>query len=129
MAALRWQTGCTFNPTAAWNATFGVLPTQVSVDDPHSPPTIANGVVYVTDGPNKVIYALNAQSGQILWTSGSTITNGGVYAAPMVDKNLYAVSYGGTLYAFGLGAPGQITQSVVRRAPTSNVFGIHVKRL
>jgi outer membrane protein assembly factor BamB len=65
---------------------------------------VANGVVYLTDGPNKVVYALNAQSGQILWTSGSTVTNGGVYAAPLADKNLYVASYGGTLYAFGLGA-------------------------
>jgi glucose dehydrogenase len=107
LAALQLQTGCTVNPTAAWNAAFGVLPALISLDDPHSPPTIANGVVYVTDGPNQVVYALNAQSGQILWTSGSTITNGGVYAAPMVDKNLYAVSYGGTIYAFGLGASTQ----------------------
>jgi outer membrane protein assembly factor BamB len=118
LAALQMQTGCTLNPKPVWNAVFGVLPQNTSLDDPHSPPTVANGVVYVSDGPNQILYALNAQSGQVLWTSGSTITDGGVYAAPMVDKNLYAVSYGGTVYAFGVGASSQ-AQRYHRPVPSS----------
>jgi hypothetical protein len=102
--ALRLRADCTFDPKPVWDTKFGVLPSQITLDDPHSPPTVANGVVYVSDGPNKVLYALDAKTGRMLWTSGSVITNGGVYAAPLVDKNVYAVSYGGTIYAFGVTA-------------------------
>ena len=126
LAALRLGTGCTVSPSPAWNASFGVLPQQTSIDDPHAPPTVANGVVYTSGGPNNVVYALNAQTGQVLWTSGSTIS-AEVWAAPMVDKNLYAVSRAGgsgTIYAFGLGAQ---TQSLRRAAAVSARRGLSVR--
>jgi outer membrane protein assembly factor BamB len=104
LMALAMRGSCRFNPQPAWDTKFGVVPSQEKLDDPHSPPTVANGVVYDSDGPNDVLHALNAKTGQMLWTSGKTITNGGVYAAPLVDKNVYAVSYGGTIYAFGVTA-------------------------
>ena len=126
LAALRLGTGCTVSPSPAWNASFGVLPQQTSIDDPHAPPTVANGVVYTSGGPNNVVYALNAQTGQVLWTSGSTIS-AEVWAAPMVDKNLYAVTRAGgsgTIYAFGLGAQ---TQSLRRAAAVSARRGLSVR--
>jgi outer membrane protein assembly factor BamB len=121
MMALAMRANCTFNPTPVWDTPFGILPAQEPLADPHSPPTVANGVVFVSDGPNKVVYALNAQTGQILWTSGSTITNGGVYAAPLADKNLYAVAYGGTVYAFGLGGANAGKRHGVPHAAPSRV--------
>ena len=69
----------------------------------------------------------NAQSGGTLWSSGSTI-NAEVWAAPMVDKNLYAVSRAGgsgTIYAFGLGAVQP--QSLRRSAAVSARRGLPVR--
>lgn len=99
LAALRFQ-GCSLQPAPVWNATFGISPTGKDYDDRHSPPTVANGVVYISDGPGQVLYAFDAGSGQKLWNSGTTISNE-VYTAPVVDKNVYATDYG-SLYAFGL---------------------------
>ena len=97
LAAFKAQSGCTVNGTPAWDTQFGVLPSQTSLDDPHSPPTIANGVVYVGDGPNDHTYALNAVSGSLLWTSPNI---SGAYVPPVADHNLYVASSGGTIYAF-----------------------------
>ena len=97
LAAFKTQSGCTVNGTPAWDTQFGILPSQTSLDDPHSPPTIADGVVYIGDGPNDHVYALNALTGSILWTSSSIP---GAYAPPVADHNLYLSSYGGTIYAF-----------------------------
>jgi outer membrane protein assembly factor BamB len=106
LAAFKAQSGCTVNGTPAWNTQFGILPSQTSLDDPHSPPTIANGVVYVGDGPNDHAYALNALTGSMLWTSPSI---SGAYVPPVADHNLYVASYGGTIYAFGTAS--NVTQS------------------
>ncbi|MGP6189877.1 MAG: PQQ-binding-like beta-propeller repeat protein [Vulcanimicrobiaceae bacterium] len=102
-AVLYWKTPPNQPPPTypAWNATFGILPSQTTADDEHSPPTIANGVVYEADGPNDTVYALNAMTGELLWTSAGT-TNEALYTPPVADRNLYLASYEGTVYAFGL---------------------------
>jgi outer membrane protein assembly factor BamB len=104
LAALRLLSNCRVDPTPVWNAVFGVLPAQVSADDAHSPPTVANGIVYATDGPNKTLYALNEMTGTILWTSAG-VTGDALHTPPLVDRNLYLTSYDGNVYAFGVSGP------------------------
>jgi outer membrane protein assembly factor BamB len=85
------------------------------------PPTIINGVVFVTssgefrtnDGKvtaaqraqrsaRAVLYALDGETGKELWNSGATITSftrGGALAGGV--GQIYVGTYDGTLYAFG----------------------------
>ena len=106
LAAFKAQSGCTVNGTPAWDTALGILPSQTSLDDPHSPPTVANGVVYIGDGPGNHYYALNALTGSILFTSPSV---SGAYVAPVADKNLYLATYGGSISAYATSA--MMTQS------------------
>jgi outer membrane protein assembly factor BamB len=63
-----------------------------------STPIVANGVVYY--GTGKVEYALNAATGALLWTSGSTITAPIHGAAVVVNGVLYVPSWDHQLHAF-----------------------------
>jgi hypothetical protein len=63
-------------------------------------PVIAHGVVYAAG--KDVLYAFDAKTGAILWSSGTTIS-GTIAAAPtVVNGRVYALSWDGHLYAFGL---------------------------
>lgn len=63
-------------------------------------PVIANGVVYAAGG--NVLYAVDANTGSVLWNSGSTIT-GNIAAAPaVVNGRVYVAAWDGHLYSFGL---------------------------
>ena len=83
-------------------------------------PTIVNGVVFaVSSGEFRggaqttaaqraqrsvpaVLYALDAATGQQLWSSGTTVTSSARGVGPVVnDSQVYVVTYDGTLYAFG----------------------------
>jgi outer membrane protein assembly factor BamB len=75
----------------AWNA-------RVPDDGVPSPPIVANGVVYY--GAGNVEYALNAATGAVLWTSGSTITAPIHGAAVVVNGVLYVPSWDHDLHAF-----------------------------
>jgi hypothetical protein len=80
-------------------------------DQPPSPPTVADGVVFVGSGLNGSVHAYDATNGTELWNSGSTIS-GASFAAPMVaNGTLYVSSWngfnsgdGGTVRAFAPGA-------------------------
>lgn len=96
LIALAPQADCTL--AAAWQATAG--PTGISNDDNDSA-TVANGVVYFTDGQGDEAFAFDAASGQLLWNSGATIT-GPTQVAPTVDGELFVSSWDHHLYAFGL---------------------------
>ncbi len=100
LAALQIDsTTCTLR--LAWQQTFGPNASTLSYDSPRSPPSVANGVVYAGDGTGRVVWAFNAQSGALLWNSGSAIA-GQTFTQPVVDGgHLYISSYGGTIYAFG----------------------------
>jgi outer membrane protein assembly factor BamB len=63
-----------------------------------TPPIVANGVVYY--GHGNVEYALNAATGALLWTSGSTITGPVNGAAIVVNGVLYVPSWDHKLHAF-----------------------------
>jgi outer membrane protein assembly factor BamB len=88
--------------TFAWNQVFGINSAGTTADVPHSAPSVANGVVYETDGPNKTVYAFNAASGAPLWNSGSTVTSA-VYGQPVIDHHLFVGAFQGTVYAFSPG--------------------------
>jgi outer membrane protein assembly factor BamB len=94
-----------------------------------TPSIIANGVVYVlADGDSPVqfgnsgnilnldqrkakashtiLYALDAQTGKTLYSSGDTIKSFSHFSAPaMFGGRVYAGTYDGMLYAFSLGSP------------------------
>ncbi len=80
----------------AWQTTVGPNFTSVS------PPTVAGGLVYYGDGYGNQLFALNATSGEQLWSSGSTI-QGAIYGAPtVVNGRVFVGSWDNKLYAFGL---------------------------
>jgi outer membrane protein assembly factor BamB len=61
-------------------------------------PVVANGVVYAAG--KTVLYAFNANTGAILWNSGSTIS-GTIAAAPtVVNGRVYVTAWDGHLYSF-----------------------------
>jgi outer membrane protein assembly factor BamB len=105
--------GLTVNPapgcdlTVAWS---DQLP-SVGQDQPPSPPTVADGLVFVGSPSGGVVNAYDAATGAELWNSGSSIT-GATFAAPTVAAGtLYVGSWdgfsttgGGHLRAFALGA-------------------------
>lgn len=83
-------------------------------------PTVVNGVVFALSSGEfrggarttaaertqrstpAVLYALDAATGQQLWSSGTTITSFARGAGPAVDDSqVYVVAGDGTLYAFG----------------------------
>jgi len=68
----------------------------------HSAPSVANGVVYESDGPNDTVYAFNAASGAPLWNSGTIVTSQ-IFAQPVIDAHLFIASFQGTVYAFSPG--------------------------
>jgi len=106
--------------TPAWNSLNMSLPTPV---------IIANGVIFalsdgdsgVQFGPNgnllnveerkartghAVVYALDAKTGDVLFSSGNTIHGFAHFSAPaMGGGRIYVGTEDGMLYAFGLGIP------------------------
>jgi len=90
----------------AWSVSLAA-----AIDQPPSPPSVANGVVFVGSGLNGSVHAYDATTGTELWNSGSAIPGGATFAAPMVASgSLYVASWngfntgdGGSVYAF---APG-----------------------
>lgn len=86
----------------AWQTSIGATSNGTFIA-PYSPPIVANGVVYVTDGLGKTLYAIDAQSGAILWRF---VAAGAMFIAPTVaNGELFATSWDfsgrGHLYAFG----------------------------
>ena len=94
MIAFRLNANCMLE--LAWQTTAGPnggIP---------STPTIANGVVYYSDGFHGQIHAFNAATGAKLWASGSEVT-GPILATPIVvNGQLLASSYDNHLHAWGL---------------------------
>jgi outer membrane protein assembly factor BamB len=97
MVALKVQSDCTL--TLAWQTQVGSMIGQGNAA--FSPPTIANGVVYMGDGLGQQVFAFDAKTGKQLWAS-STIT-GSIFAAPLVfNSKLYVGAWDNKLHAFGL---------------------------
>jgi outer membrane protein assembly factor BamB len=85
----------------------------VGDNQPPSEPTVANGVVFVGTANGGAVHAYNAATGAELWNSGSTITGGATFAAPMVASGAlytascdgYTTAAAGTIRAFAVGSP------------------------
>jgi outer membrane protein assembly factor BamB len=78
-----------------------------SGDNPNQ--TDANGVLYQSDfrsthpSGHSIVYALDAQTGKVLYSSGDAISGWSHFAGLAVaGGRVYAVTYDNTLYAFGL---------------------------
>jgi outer membrane protein assembly factor BamB len=86
----------------AFNATTGHPLWQDNINA-ETAPVVANGVVYIgsyaINGPYNTIYALNATTGKIIWT---TTIDGivGTDSPTIANGTLYIGSEQGTLYAF-----------------------------
>jgi len=101
----------------AWSVTLAA-----AVDQPPSPPTVANGVVFVGSGLNGSVHAYDATTGTELWNSGSAITSGATFAAPTVASgNLYVASWNGFSTADG-GTVRAFTTGSVPPPPSSGVL-------
>jgi outer membrane protein assembly factor BamB len=85
---------CTNPPNylkVAWS-----VPLTAANDQPPSSPTVANGVVFVGSGVNGSVHAYDTMTGTELWNSGSAITSGATFAAPMVASgSLYVATWNG----------------------------------
>lgn len=95
LVALAPQADCTL--ALGWQQTIG----PAAVNDDNYSATVANGVVYFTDGIGDQVFAFDAATGQQLWNSGATIT-GQTQVAPTVDGRVFVSSWDHKLYAFGL---------------------------
>jgi hypothetical protein len=94
MLAFRLDAKCKLR--LAWQTTAGTN------GDIPSTPTIANGVVYYSDGFHGQIHAFDATTGAHLWASGPEVT-GGILATPIVvNGQLFAGSYDNHLHSWGL---------------------------
>ncbi len=88
LAAFSIAPNCTLNTTPVWSANFGPAATS-GQQEPRSPLSIANGVVYVGNYTGDTLYAFNAATGAQLWTlalpswgnAGTVIANGMVYVS------------------------------------------------
>ncbi|MBV8637304.1 MAG: PQQ-binding-like beta-propeller repeat protein [Candidatus Eremiobacteraeota bacterium] len=93
--------------TLLWSDSIG---TANATGQDNQAPTVANGVVFFTDGIDNQLWAFNAANGTVLWHSGTAIgspcgsygTACGVYAAPTVDQRVYVSSFNHRVYAFTL---------------------------
>jgi hypothetical protein len=107
--------GLDVNPAPACNLTVGwslSLPV-IGDNQPPSEPTVADGVVFVGMANGGAVHAYNAATGAELWNSGSAITGGATFAAPMVASGTlyvgswdgYTTAAAGTIRAFAVGSP------------------------
>jgi hypothetical protein len=96
---------CTLSPT--WSVSLAA-----ALDQPPSPPTVANGIVFVGSGLNGAVHAFDAVTGTELWNSGTAIAGGATFGAPSVAAgtlfvaswNGFGTADAGTVRAFALGA-------------------------
>lgn len=83
--------------TERWNTVNG--PTHVN--EP-SPPTVAGDVVYNGDGKGNQVFAYNATTGALLWSSGTSITGPAFSPPTVVNGMVFVASWDHELHAYGL---------------------------
>lgn len=112
---------------------FQLNPAWISRDMKHAdPPVVANGIVFgyasgedvvlrsppmpfgippanggspgrISRSTRSVLYALDGQTGAVLWSSGDTITSWNHYSGiSTANGRVYIATYDGTVYCFGL---------------------------
>src|SRR4051794_26133208 len=97
LVAFKAAADCTLS--LAWQRSLVGKGTE-AVQYPSIPPTVANGVVYVVRANSSKLYALSAESGAVLWDSGSSLKGGVYVSAAVANGQLLAVDYAGKLHAF-----------------------------
>jgi outer membrane protein assembly factor BamB len=99
LAAFSVEPNCTLNPTPVWNARFGPDATNTpKVQDPRSPISIANGVVYVSNDSLQKEFAFNAASGAKLWSL--ELSGSGTVGTVIADGVVYVGAGDGTISAW-----------------------------
>jgi outer membrane protein assembly factor BamB len=106
--------GLDVNPTQTCNLIVGwsLSLSVVGDNQPPSEPTVANGIVFVGIANGGAVKTYNAATGAKLWNSGSTITGGATFAAPIVSSGTlyvgswdgYTTAVAGTIRAFAVGS-------------------------
>jgi hypothetical protein len=76
-------------------------------DNPSISPVVANGVVYYADGISMQVFAVNAKSGQILWSTNNLPvaerpTSAILTSPTVVNGQLFVAGFDHKLRAFGL---------------------------
>ncbi len=99
LVAFQVKSDCTLNPSPIWQSTVGN--NGNGSNNPYSPPTVANGVVYMADGLSGDLFAFDATKGG---TPLLTVNNLGPAFTPpiVVDGRVYIGTYSHKLYAFVL---------------------------
>jgi hypothetical protein len=80
-----------------WQQTIG----ENGTVSPSIPPTVANGVVWISEGTAGQIAAFDAATGAALWNSG-TLVKAPSLATPLVVNGQMFVAGANTMFAFGL---------------------------
>ncbi|MGF6600194.1 outer membrane protein assembly factor BamB [Paraburkholderia sp. GAS448] len=96
--------GSTCSVSLAWQQPVGK---NEGASNPAISPVVANGVVYYADGVASQVFAMDARSGQILWSTDSLPVGerptGGVLTSPtVVNGQLFVAGFDHKLHAFGL---------------------------
>jgi hypothetical protein len=103
LIALAFNSTCTA-ASVAWQQPVG---RNSASNNPAIPPVVANGVVYYADGVASQVFAIDAKSGQILWSTdqlpAAERVKGGIFTSPsVVNGQLFVAGYDHKLHAFGL---------------------------
>ncbi|MGF6604181.1 outer membrane protein assembly factor BamB [Paraburkholderia sp. GAS448] len=96
--------GSTCSASVAWQQPVGK---NEGASNPAISPVVANGVVYYADGVASQVFAMDARSGQILWSTDSLPVGerptGGILTSPtVVNGQLFVAGFDHKLRAFGL---------------------------
>jgi outer membrane protein assembly factor BamB len=97
------------------------VPLAAANNQPPSSATVANGVVFVGSGLNGSVHAYDAMTGTELWNSGSAISSGATFVAPVVASgSLYVGSWDG----FNAGDAGTVRAFVTGSVPPPPSSGV-----
>ncbi len=118
LAAFSVASNCTLNTTPAWAASFGPNATKDN-QEPRSPISIANGVVYVGNYTGDTEYAFNASSGAQLWSY--TLSSWGNVGTVVIDGMVYTGAGDGTITAWAPPAQASVLRRHVRKNKHSRV--------
>lgn len=101
LVAMRVKSDCSLS--LDWQAS--IAGEEGVASRPLSPPSLANGVVYLGSGAEGEVLAFDGETGEEVWASGDAM-EGKVVAAPIVvNGTVYAGTGDGHFYAFSLPQP------------------------
>eukprot|EP01041_Mallomonas_annulata_P012930 gene12930-27276_t len=117
LVALQVNDDCSLS--TKWNTPLAAS----SPDNPWPSPIVAGGLVYVSTGEFSQVYAVNADTGVIVWESSEAL--GHIYASPtVVDGKLFVVDSGSNYDGVSSRLWAYIPQDMVTATPTSSPTAI-----